>query len=41
VLSTLGGRGGGKPTNAQGTGPEVAKVDEALQVATSFASLKL
>ncbi|EFN57213.1 hypothetical protein CHLNCDRAFT_143654 [Chlorella variabilis] len=41
VLGTLGGRGGGKPTNAQGTGPEVGKVDEALQAAASFASMKL
>lgn len=41
VVGTLGGRGGGNPTMAQGTGPEVGKVDEALDVASSFASLKL
>lgn len=41
ALGTLGGRGGGKPTNAQGMGPEVGKVDEALQTASSFAALKL
>ncbi|KAL4446750.1 hypothetical protein ABPG77_007994 [Micractinium sp. CCAP 211/92] len=41
ALTALGGKGGGKPTNAQGTGPEVGKVDEALALATSFASVKL
>lgn len=41
ALATLGGKGGGKPTSAQGTGPKVGKVDEAMEAATKFAGLKL
>lgn len=29
------------PSPPQGTGPEVAKVDDAMDVATKFASMKL
>lgn len=38
VLAVLGGKGGGKPTAAQGQGPAVEKVDEALKVAEETAS---
>jgi len=41
VLPLIGGKGGGKPDNAQGSGAGVAKVGEALQVADTFAQGKL
>jgi alanyl-tRNA synthetase len=41
ALTVLGGKGGGKPTNAQGMGPAVEKVDEAQAAAEEFAKLKL
>lgn len=41
ALAALGGKGGGKPTTAQGTGPAVEKVGEAISMAEKFASLKL
>ncbi|PRW58002.1 alanine--tRNA ligase isoform A [Chlorella sorokiniana] len=41
ALTQLGGKGGGKPTTAQGSGPDVAKVDDALAAATKLAGLKL
>ena len=41
ALTALGGKGGGKPTSAQGTGPEIGKVDEALALATQLAATKL
>lgn len=41
ALKVLGGKGGGRPTAAQGQGTEVTKVDDALAVATEFAKLKL
>ncbi len=41
ALKLLGGKGGGRPTAAQGQGTEVAKVDDALAAATAFVKLKL
>ncbi|GAB4815439.1 hypothetical protein N2152v2_002485 [Parachlorella kessleri] len=41
ALTVLGGKGGGKPTNAQGMGPVVEKLDEAQAAAEEFAKLKL
>mmetsp|Transcript_13459 Transcript_13459/g.33912 ORF Transcript_13459/g.33912 Transcript_13459/m.33912 type:complete len:1162 (-) Transcript_13459:153-3638(-) len=41
ALEVLGGKGGGKPTNAQGQGPNWQKVDEAMDVAKQLAALKL
>jgi alanyl-tRNA synthetase len=41
ALEVLGGKGGGKPTNAQGQGPNWQKVDEAMEVAKQMAALKL
>ncbi|KAL6774483.1 TSA1 [Auxenochlorella protothecoides x Auxenochlorella symbiontica] len=41
ALGAIGGKGGGKPTFAQGMGPEVGKLDEALAVAGKLATLKL
>lgn len=41
ALAILGGKGGGKPTNAQGMGPAVEKLGDAEAAATAFAKLKL
>ena len=41
ALEVLGGRGGGKPTAAQGTGPDIQKLPDALEAAERFASNKL
>lgn len=41
ALEVLGGKGGGKPTTAQGQGPNWQKIDEAMEVAKQMASLKL
>ena len=41
ALEPLGGKGGGKPTNAQGMGPNVGEVDAALQAGKQLAALKL
>lgn len=41
ALAVLGGKGGGKPTAAQGQGPNVDKAAEALAAAEQFAALKL
>lgn len=41
ALDILGGKGGGKPTNAQGQGSNWQKVDEAMDVAKQMAALKL
>ncbi|KAK2078524.1 hypothetical protein QBZ16_003364 [Prototheca wickerhamii] len=41
ALAAIGGKGGGKPTAAQGMGPDVAKLDEALAAAEQLAQLKL
>ena len=43
VMGVVGGKGGGKDTVAQGTGPNVEAIDAAIQAATSFAreALKL
>ncbi|CAL8468182.1 g7721 [Coccomyxa elongata] len=40
-LAALGGKGGGKPTTAQGQGPNVEKVPDAIRAAGEFAQLKL
>ena len=37
ALEPCGGRGGGKPGQAQGTGPDVGAADDALEAARSFA----
>ena len=36
VCSVLGGKGGGKPTLAQGGGPDVSRIDEALAAGENF-----
>jgi len=41
VLPVIGGKGGGKPDNAQGSGTNVSKLQEALQVADAYAQGKL
>ena len=41
VLSVLGGKGGGKPGNAQGQGPAIDKTPQALDTAAHFASQRL
>ncbi|KAL4516656.1 hypothetical protein Ndes2437A_g00784 [Nannochloris sp. 'desiccata'] len=41
ALEVLGGKGGGKPTNAQGMGPKVEAIDDAAKVAADLAALKL
>eukprot|EP00798_Chlamydomonas_sp_ICE-L_P016393 gene16393-22595_t len=41
VLKIVNGKGGGKPTTAQGQGTAVDKVDEGVQVGIEFAALKL
>uniref|UniRef100_A0A061SAZ8 Alanine--tRNA ligase n=1 Tax=Tetraselmis sp. GSL018 TaxID=582737 RepID=A0A061SAZ8_9CHLO len=41
ALDVLGGKGGGKPTNAQGQGPNWQKVDEAMKAAQELARMKL
>ena len=38
ALAVLGGKGGGKPTAAQGQGPEFQKVDEAMEAAKAKAA---
>jgi alanyl-tRNA synthetase len=40
-LSVLGGKGGGKPTTAQGQGSNVEKITDAIKAAEEFAKLKL
>ncbi|MEW5320492.1 MAG: hypothetical protein WDW38_011561 [Sanguina aurantia] len=37
ALTVLGGKGGGKPSSAQGQGGEIARVDEAMEAAIAFA----
>ncbi len=37
ALDVLGGRGGGKPTNAQGQGPHIDKLPEAMDAARAHA----
>ncbi len=37
TAKTLGGKGGGRPDHAQGGGPEIDKVNEALKAARTFA----
>lgn len=41
ALSLLGGKGGGKPTLAQGQGADYAKAADALAAAEQFAAMKL
>lgn len=41
ALQPLNGRGGGKPTCAQGQGPNLSGMDEALKIAEEMAQLKL
>jgi alanyl-tRNA synthetase len=41
ALAPLGGKGGGKPDRAQGSGPSVDKLDEAVHAAEAFASGKV
>jgi alanyl-tRNA synthetase len=41
ALSVLGGKGGGKPTVAQGQGTDTAKAADAIAAAEQFAALKL
>ncbi|MCA1917402.1 DHHA1 domain-containing protein, partial [Methanospirillum hungatei] len=36
VCAVLGGKGGGKPTLAQGGGPDVSKIDDALAAGENF-----
>ena len=37
ALDVLGGKGGGKPTNAQGQGPHINKLPEAMSAAKAHA----
>ncbi|KAA6428526.1 MAG: Alanyl-tRNA synthetase [Trebouxia sp. A1-2] len=39
ALDVLGGKGGGKPTNAQGQGPHIHKLSEAMNAAKAHADL--
>ena len=41
ALAAVGGKGGGKPTAAQGQGPDTAKASDALKLAEEFATMKL
>mmetsp|Transcript_19360 Transcript_19360/g.58510 ORF Transcript_19360/g.58510 Transcript_19360/m.58510 type:complete len:958 (+) Transcript_19360:236-3109(+) len=41
ALAVLGGKGGGKPVAAQGSGPKVEAVEDAMAAAREFAQLKL
>ena len=38
VLAEVGGRGGGKPAQAQGSGPDLDGIQRALEVAKSVAA---
>ncbi len=40
-MQVLGGKGGGKPTGAQGQGPNVDKVQEAMDKARELAEERL
>ena len=41
ALELLGGKGGGKPTSAQGQGPGLAQLPQAMQAAEAFARAAL
>lgn len=41
AVSVMGGKGGGKPERAAGSGPDVAKVDAAAAAAAEFAAARL
>jgi len=41
ALEPLGGKGGGKPTSAQGQGPGLAQLPQAMQAAEAFARAAL
>ena len=40
-LAALGGKGGGKPSSAQGQGPYIDKLPEAMKAADEYARTKL
>ena len=41
ALDVLGGKGGGKPTNAQGQGPDIDKLPKAMEAAKQHAAKTL
>jgi len=41
VAGVIGGKGGGKELSAQGSGDQITGVDQAMEIAKEFASLKL
>ena len=41
ALDVLGGKGGGKPTNAQGQGPDIEKLPQAIEAAKQHAQKAL
>jgi len=41
ALDVVGGKGGGKPTNAQGQGPDTDKLPEAMEAAAQYATKTL
>jgi alanyl-tRNA synthetase len=41
ALEALGGKGGGKPVFAQGTGPNKSAIPDAMSIAEEFAKVKL
>jgi alanyl-tRNA synthetase len=41
VLAPLGGKGGGKPTKAQGSAADTSKLADVLELASKFAQAKL
>lgn len=41
VSTIIGGKGGGKPLSAQGSGENLKEVDKAINLAKEFAALKL
>ena len=40
-MSILGGKGGGKPASAQGSGTNIGGLNDAQNVAKEFAKMKL
>ena len=41
VSTVIGGKGGGKPLSAQGSGDNIKEINKAINLAKEFASLKL
>ncbi len=41
VCEVIGGKGGGKDTNAQATGDKIENISQAMELATSFAQMKI